>query len=228
MPKKIPHKFKNGLEYKRCSKCTSYKLLKEFNRNSKNWDKKHNQCYSCRTEYRDKNKKKISLQQKKKYQKNKEKIKKYKQEYRKKPENKARRNKNNKERYKEDPQHRLLHSARCRLNQALKAQGIKKTKTTMTLCGCTLNTLKRHIEKQFTDGMSWNLRSSFHIDHIVPCAAFNLSDEIEQGACFWYVNLQPLPPSINISKNAKFKVEDKDRLIQDYIKSKKNMYNSDS
>ena len=245
--KRIPHKFENGLEYKRCSKCTTYKLLKQFTSNKTRWDKKRPFCKCCEKKYYIKNKEKIKAREKKYYIKNKEKIavkrKKYMKEnyeknkkkikaqqkkYTTKPETKAKMNKKHKERYKKDPEFRLRKNLRSRLRHALKAQGIKKTKATMDLCGCSLPTLKRHIEKQFTDDMSWNLRSSFHIDHIVPCSAFNLSNEIEQGACFWFRNLQPLTPSVNISKNAKFKVEDKERLIQEYIKSKKNIYNSDS
>jgi hypothetical protein len=256
--KRIPHKFENGLEYKRCSTCTTYKLLEEFHTDARRWDKKVGQCKCCekryyqankekitvqtkkyreenkgklavyQKKYREENKEKVKARQKKSYEKNKEKRKAQNKRYTAKPETKAKNNRRERERRKNDPEFRLRQILRSRLQKALKAQGIKKTVATMKLCGCKLNTLKRHIEKQFKDGMSWNLRSSFHIDHIIPCSAFNLSDEIEQRACFWFRNLQPLPPSINMSKNAKFNVEDKDRLIQQYIKSKKNMYNSDS
>lgn len=226
--KRIPHKFENGLEYKRCSKCTTYKILEEFGSDLYKWDKKYRNCKCCMKKYRKENKEKIKEQKQRYIKENKGKIKAQRKQYRSKPETKAKKNKRSRERYEKDPEYRLRTNLRRRLHHALKAQGIKKTVATMKLCGCTLNTLKRHIEKQFTDGMSWNLRSSFHIDHIIPCSAFDLSDEIEQRACFWYRNLQPLPPSINMSKNAKFKVEDKDRLIQAYKKSKKNIYNSNS
>jgi hypothetical protein len=43
----------------------------------------------------------------------------------------------------------------------------------------------------------------WHIDHIVPCASFNLMDVDEQKRCFHYTNLQALWAKANISKGAK-------------------------
>ncbi|MGL5566685.1 MAG: hypothetical protein ACRDC4_13260, partial [Plesiomonas sp.] len=40
------------------------------------------------------------------------------------------------------------------------------------LCGYTNGDLIAHLEALFTDGMSWENRSEWHIDHIKPVAAF--------------------------------------------------------
>lgn len=42
--------------------------------------------------------------------------------------------------------------------------------------------------------MSWDNygEGGWEIDHIKPCASFNLADENQQKECFCYVNLQPL------------------------------------
>ena len=62
------------------------------------------------------------------------------------------------------------------VDAALKSKGIIKTNTTMELCGCSLEELKAHLEKQFVENMSWDNRSEWHIDHIRPCASFDLTD----------------------------------------------------
>lgn len=43
----------------------------------------------------------------------------------------------------------------------------------------------------------------WHIDHIKPCASFDLSKSKEQLKCFNYKNLQPLWAEDNLSKGSK-------------------------
>lgn len=57
--------------------------------------------------------------------------------------------------------------------------------------------------------MSWSNYGKWHIDHIIPCAAFDLSDEFEQRACFHYSNLQPLWAYDNIGKSDKYDESEK-------------------
>jgi len=52
--------------------------------------------------------------------------------------------------------------------------------------------------------MTWENHGEWHIDHIKPCASFDLSDKKEQIMCFHYTNLQPLWGSDNLSKSDKF------------------------
>jgi len=49
--------------------------------------------------------------------------------------------------------------------------------------------------------MTRNNYGEWHIDHIIPCAAFNMSNEIDQRICFHYTNLQPLWAVDNIRKS---------------------------
>lgn len=88
----------------------------------------------------------------------------------------------------------------------------------MELLGCTSAFFRSYIEKQFIDGMTWENRDKWHIDHRVPCAAFNLLDPLEQRYCFWYKNQQPMWANDNLSKSNKYKAEDKERLIKAYLK----------
>ncbi len=57
-----------------------------------------------------------------------------------------------------------------------------------------------HIESKFVDGMSWENRSQWHIDHIRPCANFDLTDIEQQKICFHWSNLQPLWAKDNLRK----------------------------
>ena len=65
--------------------------------------------------------------------------------------------------------------------------------------------LVTYIEKLFVDGMSWDNYgpTGWHIDHIKPCASFDLTNQDEQRQCFHYTNLQPLWAADNIRKGAK-------------------------
>ena len=88
---------------------------------------------------------------------------------------------------------------RGRLQKALK--GIIKSKRTMELLGVPhLDFLKAWLQSQFKEGMTWENRHLWHIDHIIPCSSFDLTKPEEQAKCFHYTNLQPLWASENLSK----------------------------
>jgi hypothetical protein len=73
----------------------------------------------------------------------------------------------------------------------------------MQLLGCSIHEFKQWIEPQFKRGMTWrNYGKKWHIDHIVPCSWFNLSDRDEQRRCFHYTNLRPLSKRANLARGA--------------------------
>jgi hypothetical protein len=53
--------------------------------------------------------------------------------------------------------------------------------------------------------MNWNnnIVRGWHIDHIVPCAKFDLTKVEQQKKCFNYTNLQPLWAIDNLLKKDK-------------------------
>lgn len=106
------------------------------------------------------------------------------------------------ERYRRDPSTRIAQSLRARIYAGLK--GERKTKATAILLGCSFDELKEHIESKFKPGMGWDNYgiNGWHIDHIKPCASFNLRNKEEQEECFHYTNLQPLWAEENMSKGA--------------------------
>lgn len=80
-----------------------------------------------------------------------------------------------------------------------------KSAPTLVLLGCPLDLFRLHLQNQFRDGMAWNNYGTYwHIDHIRPCASFDLSKPEEQAKCFHYSNLQPLTAFENKSKGAKY------------------------
>jgi hypothetical protein len=98
------------------------------------------------------------------------------------------------ERLKVDPVFRMTMNLRKRLVNAVDAQGARKHGTTNTLTGCNTFELRAWLEEQFTDGMTWDNYGvkGWHVDHIRPCASFDLTDPEQQKECFHYTNLQPL------------------------------------
>jgi len=105
------------------------------------------------------------------------------------------------EKLKDNIDYRILSSLRSRVWTVLKKQ--KKSNSTIKLTGCTIEFLRSHIESKFEDGMNWNNYGVWHIDHIIPCASFNLSDPEQQKICFHYTNLQPMWGEKNIQKGSR-------------------------
>lgn len=90
------------------------------------------------------------------------------------------------------PEGRLIHNLRNRVNKIMNRINVAKDSTTLRLLGCEVQTAKLHIEKQFTTGMSWGNYGDWDVDHVRPCASFDLTNSEEQRQAFHYQNLQPL------------------------------------
>lgn len=106
-------------------------------------------------------------------------------------------------RLKADPQYALVRRVRCRIAHAIRTTGARKSNNSLDLLGCEQAELARHIESQFLSGMTWENRSLWHVDHIIPLAAFDLSCERQQRVAFHYANLRPLWGRENQTKNAR-------------------------
>jgi len=96
--------------------------------------------------------------------------------------------------------HRLASCLRHRVQQSIK-HGYKSA-STVQLLGASIEEVRAHLEAQFLPGMTWDNWTSngWHIDHIRPCASFDLTDAAQQRECFHYTNLQPLWASDNCAK----------------------------
>jgi hypothetical protein len=82
--------------------------------------------------------------------------------------------------------------------------GMMKSAPTLELLGCSLEYLRQHLQSRFRRGMTWgNHGKRWHIDHIIPCASWDLSDPRQQRLAFHFTNLRPLGASENRRKHAK-------------------------
>jgi len=94
------------------------------------------------------------------------------------------------------------------LHRAFKFQNIKKTNHTIELIGCDIEKFLEYLEFSFLSGMTFKNYGCGHkewcIDHIKPCAAFDLTKEKERRKCFHYANLQPMWNKDNWSKNSRY------------------------
>lgn len=142
-------------------------------------------------QYREKNKEEINKKALEYYYNNKENMNK-----------KAILRRNNKR--QNDPYFKLQDSMRSRIRRVIKDDYGHKNKKTLELLGCSFDYFKQWLESQFEKNMTWNNYGNYwHIDHILPCAEFDLRNSEEQEICFHYTNLRPLEAKENLSKSKK-------------------------
>ena len=91
------------------------------------------------------------------------------------------------------------------MGNVLREHLANKSNGTFKLLGCDIDFFIKYIETKFEEGMTWENygRNGWHIDHIIPCASFDLTKIENQQKCFHYTNLQPLWWFDNISKGCK-------------------------
>ena len=117
--------------------------------------------------------------------------------------------KHNKLKRQTNPQWKLKANLRSRYLDALKRHTrggkVNKYHSAIELLGCDIEFYKQYLEQQFKPDMTWeNHGTLWEIDHIKPCAAFDLTNKQQQQECFIYTNTQPLYYSDNRIKKDKF------------------------
>jgi len=208
---KKEHKIVNDIEMKHCPTCDKWKQLSEYNKQTSSWDKLARMCRNCYCNYKN-NKRKTDEKYREKdiiycnkykqsgrrrevskirYENKKEEILKKQMEY-------------NNKRYNSDPYFRIVSCMRTRISKLLRLKNANKNNKFYNYLGCCKEEFIEYFQSKFKENMSWNNHGKWHIDHIKPCALFNLLDEEEQKKCFHYTNLQPLWASENLSKGCKY------------------------
>lgn len=86
------------------------------------------------------------------------------------------------------------------LNNTLKRIGVEKATRTEEMLGYTKPELVEHIERQFLDGMSWDNRKEWHIDHIKTVAEFVREGVTDLRIINALTNLRPLWATDNLAR----------------------------
>lgn len=124
---------------------------------------------------------------------------------------------NNKDSIRQKKNNRRKNDINCRLADYLRSRirkviiGIVKSGSAVKDLGCSIEQLKGYIEKRFYlnsetgEKMSWENYGFYgwHIDHVIPLSAFDLSNPEQFKKAVHYTNLQPLWMKENLSKNNK-------------------------
>lgn len=99
-----------------------------------------------------------------------------------------------------DPNKKMAATLRKQLNRWVKKSTGRHS--TQKLLGCSFAEFRNWIEGQFAKDMCWeNYGQIWHLDHIMPCSAFDLTKPNQVKICFHFSNIRPLSVRENLSKN---------------------------
>jgi len=144
-------------------------------------------------------------EQKEYYETNKEAIKKQQKRYR--ETHREERNKYLKNRQRSNPQLKLSHNMSTAIWHSLKSN--KNGKHWEDIVGYTQRELRKHLEKQFKEDMTWENYGEWHVDHIIPVSAHNYNSytDIDFKQCWALENLRPMWAHENCKKNNRLKTD---------------------
>jgi hypothetical protein len=176
-----------------CIKCFEHKELKDYDKAGRNRDGHRTICKSCRLlyqqEYHKNNRESLKLKRKLYNQGNKQE-----------------RSIKSKTRYENRSiDKRIYDSLRSSVYSPFYRFGFSIPDKLENIIGCTLMDFRIYIESHFCEGMGWENRKDWHIDHILPVSvASSCEDLIKLNH---YTNLRPVWKSKNLSKNSKIPIE---------------------
>jgi hypothetical protein len=205
---------------KKCKECEEIKPLLSFSPSKLGKDGTKSNCKDCcakrQSEYRENNIEKLILLRKNNYDKNPDKWRKisrdryqtdpqkaisFTRSWQKRNPEKVRKEKRLFSRKKRLT---LMGGLNCRIANLIRysLKGGKNKRHWECLVGYTLNELKSHLEKLFTDGMTWENMGLWHIDHKIPISHFHFTtpDDLSFKQCWALHNLQPLWAIDNMKK----------------------------
>jgi hypothetical protein len=104
-----------------------------------------------------------------------------------------------------DPIYKLISNFRTAIYQVLKENNVDKNGHYFEVLKYTPEELINHLEKQFTDGMTWDNYGQWHVDHVMPISVHDIQEigDDEFMRCWSLSNLQPMWGDENIRKSNK-------------------------
>lgn len=93
-----------------------------------------------------------------------------------------------------------------RLKASLKTSKARASEAFKPSIGCSNKQLAAHIESKWKPGMTWDNYNfqGWHIDHIIPAKAYDLTNSEQRNKYRHYTNLQPLWKDENLAKAGSF------------------------
>lgn len=179
--------------------CKACQKSKDKKRYKKNGDKIRKRVRQRTKNYPEK----LKAERRRYYRKNKSKLLKQCKEYAQRPERKKRMREIHQYRMENDILYKLRYVLRSRISKAF----IRKTERSRDILGCSIEQVRKHLESQFSEKMSWDNHGIYwEIDHIIPLASATNHKTLRK-LCH-YSNLQPLEVSKNREKGAKLDWKD--------------------
>jgi hypothetical protein len=107
-------------------------------------------------------------------------------------------------RRRSNPKHRAKLNLKSRFRELMGSVKDGGHQRFSKLIGCTTAQLASHLESKFKRGMTWeNYGTHWHVDHIIPCAAFDHANPDQARQCWHFTNLAPLEAKKNLAKSDK-------------------------
>jgi hypothetical protein len=187
---------------RKCSYCERYFKLDKFNKNNHAQDGLSSVCKKCeaiiRAKYRSANIEKIRNRDN---AKGKDKWAKFKEVHKEEFEQRAI------ARAILSEKKRIMRRIGRSMRACIKSHLITKSSggRLIRLLGCTIEYFMFYIESMFIENMTWDNYGYYgwHLDHIIPCSMFDMTNEEEVNKCFHYSNYQPLWRFDNQSKGGR-------------------------
>lgn len=202
-----------------CSNIASRKYISKnkelISENTRKW-KEDNKEYVkwCKKQYQDRNKEKLILKRKQNYLENREEILKKAKQWREDNRDwfRERSRAYMRKRRETEPDFVAREKMRGILTKFLTRIGKHKSGRTHDTLKYSVDDFKNHIQNLFLEGMSWDNKGEWHIDHIYPVARF-LDEGIDDPAIVSSLsNLAPMWAEHNMSKC--------DKLLQEWLDEK--------
>ncbi len=137
------------------------------------------------------------------------------------PKSLERRRRRDSKRKQDDPAYAVKFRIRNRLARIIAVRGINTSRTLTTFSGASVATIRKFIEDQFQDGMTWGNRDLWHVDHFFPIGLARTESDLFIFSHF--SNLRPLWSADNLKKQdtppTPAQMIERDSFIENWIKT---------